>query len=468
MRLLRLTATTFLTLSAAGVAHAGNVLLVGPGQQYATPCAAIAAAQPNDEVDVTAGSYTDSCEINTKGLIVKGVGGRPKIDLSGTNHPADYKGIYVVQADDVRLENLELTGAHIDGAQGENGAGIRIQANGLVVHGCYIHDNQNGILGNPPTAGAGTLTIENSELAHNGLGNGCTDGNGCTHNLYAGNFGKLIFQYNWTHTIGQDGHLLKSRAAENDISYNRITGEDGGDSYSINLPNGGLAVVVGNVIQKGTKANNSILLQYGEEGLSNSDHRLFVVNNTFVNERGGGTFINLAAGGTLTAHDNLLVGMGTPANSGALSADNLLFATSSDAMLVDAAHYDYHLAAGSPARGKTVDPGMADTRSLTPTQEYVQPLAGVPRASAHDVGAFEYGNSVDVPDAGVTPMPDAGVADGVDAAMGNDAPQTMSPKSGCSFAAGGDAAAGSALALLGIAVFLALAARRRRSCRDAR
>src|SRR5690349_14342156 len=105
-------------------AHAA-VRKVGPGEAYATPCAAIAAAQANDEVDVAPGTYTDSCSITAQGLIVRGVGGRPKIDLSGTDHPEKYKGIYVVDAADVTIENMELTGAHITDANGANGAGIR-------------------------------------------------------------------------------------------------------------------------------------------------------------------------------------------------------------------------------------------------------------------------------------------------------------------------------------------------------
>lgn len=257
-------------LGAALVAQTASAatLMVGPGQTYATPCAAIAAAAAGDEIDIAAGTYNDSCTISTAGLHLKGVGGRPKIDVTGQTL-ANMKGIYAIEADDVIVENLELMGAAIPSSQGENGAGLRIQSNGVIVTNCYIHDNQNGILSGPLTAGTGTQTIDHTEFANNSLGNGCNDGNGCTHNLYIGHYAKLIFQFNWTHLAGSDGgHLLKSRALESDILYNRITGETGDDSFEVDLPNGGLGILVGNEIEKGPSSQNKgTSLNYGEEGL---------------------------------------------------------------------------------------------------------------------------------------------------------------------------------------------------------
>jgi hypothetical protein len=149
--------------------------------------------------------------------------------------------------------------------------------------------------------------------------------------------------------------------------------------------------------------------------------RVFVVNNTFVNDRDSGTFIS-ASGAMLAAHNNVFVGGGTPSGSGALSADNL---SGVDPKLVDRSHYDYHLMQGSPAIGQAIAVMPVDSIELAATSEYVHPLGEADRQSAHDVGAFEFGTNIGTgsdagsdggaigPDAGpVMPALDGGTASG--------------------------------------------------------
>jgi MYXO-CTERM domain-containing protein len=481
--LLGFTAISSLLLAAAPAAAA---TLTVPGM-YATPCAAVAAAQPNDTIEISPGTYTDTCAIGVAGLTLKGVGGQPKIDLSNGT-PSQEKGIYVINADGITIENLELTGAQISAGEGENGAGLRVQGSGLTVTGCYIHDNQDGILGTPGTAGS-TITIQNTEFAHNGMGNGCDDGNGCTHNVYLSvNYQTATFQYNWSHDLATDtpdkGHLFKSRAQQSYVLYNRLTGETDTDSYEIDIPQGGLAVIVGNIVEKPPMAGNGISFSYAEEGMKNTDDRVFVVNNTFVNDKGGnGPFMNITNGGVLVAHNNIFSGVGTPSSTGTLPADNL---SGQGFMFVNAAMFDYHLMAGSPAIGMGVSPGSADAFSLTPTEQYVQPLGSAARSDGgKTVGAFPFGATMGTggsggagttttgSSSGTTSSGTAGSgggstsssgagAGGHETGSGGSSSGEPGSKSGCSCGVAGDGG-GSSVAVLAAVAWMARRRRRRGS-----
>ena len=109
------------------------------------------------------------------------------------------------------------------------------------------------------------------------------------------------------------GHLLKSRAAENHIFYNRLTDEIGGKaSYELEFPNGGVAYVVGNVIQQSSTTENPNIISYGAEGNLWPANALYLVNNTLVDNRPqSGVFLSVRQGlGAITAVNNLLVGQG--------------------------------------------------------------------------------------------------------------------------------------------------------------
>jgi hypothetical protein len=63
------------------------------------------------------------------------------------------------------------------------------------------------------------------------------------------------------------GHEVKSRALVNIINHNRIVdGPTGTASYSIDLPNGGIATITNNQIEQGPASQNPIIISIGEEG----------------------------------------------------------------------------------------------------------------------------------------------------------------------------------------------------------
>lgn len=366
---------------------AARVLQVGAGKTYATPSAAYVAAQAGDVVEIDAAVYLDDVVVwRQNNLTLRGVGGRAHLkstrmipyDGSDTGNGM---AIWVTRGANIVIENIEFSGATVPD---ENGAGIRAEGNGLTICGAYFHDNEDGILG-----GSGVVLIEYSEFNHNGI-----NGDGYTHNLYIdGAVTKFIFRHNYSHRA-HIGHELKSRALENHILYNRLMNEEGDASYTIDIPNGGLTYVIGNIIQQGLNTDNSTMVNYGAEGLlSGRTHKLFLINNTLVNDRASGTFI-AAAGGTTQVQvtNNLFVGSGTDVSgpsSAIARASNLV---SSNPGLVNRAAYNYRLLNTSPAINQGTDPGTAGLYNLQPQFQYADIAQRELRVlnGAVDIGAYEY------------------------------------------------------------------------------
>src|ERR1700722_14633220 len=356
---------------AAGAARA-MTLQGGPGKTYATPCAAIAAASAGDTIQVDGtGSYgADNCSWSTDNLTIQGVNGRPKIDLAGTM-PSDQKGIFTVYANNATIDNFELSGAAIDGGTGpgdSNGAGIRHQGLNLTVKNCYIHDNQDGVLGAPITPNTGSVTIENTEFYNNGAGDGYT------HNMYLGDYTTVTVEYSYSHH-SVVGHLLKSRAYATYVLYNRLSDEMGGTgSYELDLPNAGTAYVIGNIVEQSVASENPNIVSYGEEGVPTGyDSHLYFVNNTVVNDLMSGTFVNNASTTPAILTNNIFYGGGTLSSNAA----DVLTTNYSGAspMFADESTLDVPLLAGSPCIDSGTDPGKAGSMSLEPVFEYVQPVS---------------------------------------------------------------------------------------------
>jgi hypothetical protein len=443
--------------SAWGIAVAGAAfatpataatLTVGPGQTYATPCAAIAAAHAGDVIAVDAsGNYAgDTCAWSTDGLTVTGVNGRAKIDLTGVT-PAGEKGIFTIEGTaSATIENFELSGAAISAADGNNGAGIRHQGLNLTVRNCFIHDNQDGILGGPATANTGSVLIENSEFAANGAGDGFT------HNMYIGDYAEFTLQYSYSHDA-KVGHLVKSRAYTTYVLYNRLTDEAGGmASYETDIPNAGTAYVIGNIIEQSATTQNPTIVTFGEEGVpAGYDSHLFVVNNTFINTLGSGTFVNDATMTPAVLTNDIFYNGGTITSQASAVRTTCFDSSQGDPKFVDLASYNVSLMVGSPCIDHGTSPGDNGAQSLAPVFEYIHPLGDEPRVvvgAAIDIGAYEYGNPAD-----------AGEPAGADAKTAS-----SSSSSGCACALGSPGVAPGGLA--GCALFVAgVIGRRRRTSR---
>ncbi len=354
----------------------GRILQVGPTRTYKTPCQAAAAARDGDTIEIDAGEYLgDVCAWTRNDLTIRGVGGMAHLRANGAAYGG--KAIWVIQGDRTTVEWIEFSGCTVPD---QNGAGIRQEGTGLTVRHCFFHDNEDGILAGDDSES--DILIEFSEFARNGYGDGQS------HNLYINHVRRLTFRFNYSHAAHQ-GHELKSRALENLILYNRISDESGDPSYTVQLPNGGRSILIGNLLEQGPDSPNHTLFSYGDEGLSNPSAELFMVNNTLVNDYDGGTFVRIAAGATAALTNNLFVGAGTRLAATALETNNLTPA--SGASLADRAGFDYHPVAGCPAIDAGADPGSAAGFDLVPRSEYLHPCAETPRPASPplDVGAYE-------------------------------------------------------------------------------
>ena len=378
---------------------------VGPTRQIKLPSQAAGMAKPGDIIEIDAGSYRgDVASWRADGITIRGVGGRARLIADGNN--AEGKAIWVIKGHDTTVENIEFTGAQVPD---HNGAGIRGEGVNLKVINCYFHDNEEGILaGDNPDS---VIDIENSEFARNG-GN-----EGRSHEIYINHIKELIVRGSYFHQ-GHIGHLLKSRAAMSLIMGNRITDENGDSSYKIDTSNGGRVFVIGNLFEQDPQTQNNNMVANAMEGATNNDQEFWVVNNTFVNDLGHGTFVISRAPGRAKVINNLFIGGGVAFHGTGDLQNNVMAAgpggapnlekalsdsgditetgtkTATDPGLVDVAGYDWHPKPDSPVIGAGIDPGSADGQSLLPTVEYVHPARGKPiRIKAPiDAGAYQHGS----------------------------------------------------------------------------
>jgi hypothetical protein len=248
-------------------AASGHTLTVGSGQQYATIAAAIAAAQNGDTVQVQAGTYTNDFASINKNITLHGVGGM--VNLVASGNISNGKGIFVVNGN-VNIDHFSFSGAKV--ADG-NGAGIRFESGNLVLDNDYFFNNQDGLL----SGSSGSITIRNSEFANNGTGDGFT------HNLYVNKLSSLVIDSSYFHDAVV-GHEIKSRALATTITNSRIQDQNGRASYSIDLPNGGNALIDNNTIEQGQISENPVIIAFGEEGGVYSGSSLQVTNNLVLND----------------------------------------------------------------------------------------------------------------------------------------------------------------------------------------
>ena len=367
-----------LALAAVPAARADTVL-VGPQHALKTPSAAAKVARDGDVVEIEPGLYAGDAAIWTQSrLTIRGRGGRAHLRADGAQ--AEGKAIWVIKGAGYTIEGIEFSGAKVPD---RNGAGIRLEGPGLTVRNCHFHHNENSILTSADLES--DIVIEHSEFAHNGAGDGQS------HNIYVGTVRSFTLRYSYSHHAIV-GHNVKSRAIKNYILYNRIADEqDGRASFAIDLPDGGLSFVMGNLIQQGPENDNRTIVAYGAEGYKNLLNELYFVSNTVVNDDPkGGRFVFVRHGAdAVRLINNLFAGPGELLAGKGESRSNLRTAKTD---FTDPDKLDYRPKPGAGGVGKGIDAGSAYGFSLRPVAEYRHPLGVLPRRTSGplDLGAHQH------------------------------------------------------------------------------
>lgn len=375
--------TVLLGLATMGchAAGSGQIIKVGPSQALKTPSQAAAVARDGDIVEIEPGTYSGDVAIwRQDELTIRGAGATPRIDARGK--AADGKAIWVVQGAGVTIENVELLNCTVPD---RNGAALRAEGRDLTLRRVNLHHNQMGILTSAEFGGQ--LLIERAEIHHNTVDYEATGSLG--HNIYVSHADRFVLQGSWVHGA-VTGHNVKSRALENLILYNRIEdGADGAASYQIDLAEAAPSFVIGNVIEKGERADNHTFVSFAAEADEREDVPVLLANNTLINHGRNGLFLRNASRSRARLVNNILAGVGR-AGSGAID----------EAANVDLALRDIEptgaVRRSSRAATRIRDKGMplpaVDGIELVPTRHYVHPLQLEPRpvlGMGLDVGAYE-------------------------------------------------------------------------------
>jgi hypothetical protein len=388
---------------------------IGASRIYTLPSQVKALVKDGDTIYIDGGIYAnDATKWVNKNLKFIGLGAsNNRTILRYTGDIPNGKGIFVFElpgtSDNPYLENIVFDGAQVSDANGGNGAGIRFQSNNITIKNCKFINCQNGILEGHGNVTTSNVIISNSEFQNNGyqLPNDATF-SGYAHHIYiSASADTLIVKNCYFHKPRGQANSLKTRAQRSYILYNLIDEEDiGYGSWELNIAQGGLNVIMGNVFIQGTSGANHGIISY--DAASNPLEDFYFINNTVINKFvGNNRYFNVSPTtgiNTFKIYNNIFA-----STNGAI---NTLFAGNIPSVIdtsknLNAADYqgfgftnplvnDYSLTVtATNAINKGINSGTTNTGfSLTPTEMYKSfSVSLAPRiifGGIIDIGAYEY------------------------------------------------------------------------------
>jgi hypothetical protein len=290
-----------LIISANGVSANVITLTVGPTGQYASINAATSFADADTNLNnsydilVAPGTYTNDFSNVTRPMTIEAATPGSQVLLLATVPPPNLKAIIWTDSS-LTVNGLTFQGAAIPSSDGGNGAGIRDQSEGptsLIVENSKFLNNQEGLLTGTSSGQvfAETVQILNSQF----INNGNPDPSAFQHALYVGDAASLTVSDSLF--CGQlIGHDVKSRALSTTVQSSQIfigaAGPAGCDvgttSIGVDLPNGGIADLIGDTLVQGPANQNGAMVSYGEEGLHAIGANTFAISDsTFTSTANG-------------------------------------------------------------------------------------------------------------------------------------------------------------------------------------
>lgn len=206
---------------------AARTLQVGPDQPFPTPSAAARAAQDGDTILIAPGDYYDCTIWRQSGLTI--AGSAPGVTI--TDATCQGKALFVILGNDTAIRDLTLARARVPD---RNGAGIRLEGQGLTLRNVRFANNEVGLLAGIP--GTGAIRIEACAFEDGGAG-----GDRPTYAVWVGAAGLLRIE--GTSFKRVKGGQIASAASRTELTGNTVeTGT--GDSPSVAVMATGVALVL--------------------------------------------------------------------------------------------------------------------------------------------------------------------------------------------------------------------------------
>ena len=354
-----------------------KLLRVGPDRKLKYTSDAAKIARDGYLIEIDSGVYrNDYARWPQNNLTIRGVGGMAHLQSTGLI--PNRKAIWITRGNNIEIENIEFSGAAVENT---NGAGIRHEGGNLTLSNTFFHDNEFSLLsGRLPDADIEILSsrfwFQKRPARH-------------SHGIYIGEARRFTLM--GSHIKGTDqGHQVKSRALENHILYNRIEDIQGGNSSRlVDLSNCGFSIVMGNDLHQAATTRNTNVIGYGSEGCTvrtAKQKKLYVINNTLVNEAANGTLVNNHTEGDAFVANNVVFGRGDFLLGSGVSANNFREASG------NRIPGKWDVPEGSKAIDSAARMDRFDGLSLIPAGEFTPP-AGYRRRLLHgnlDAGSREY------------------------------------------------------------------------------